>query len=74
MADSIPPSQDKKTIQLLKKKKKSEILLEEYITYMSLSKVICPILKVFCTSWYGRVYGPRLSCLITLKEILIRRV
>ena len=30
MADSIPPSQDKKTIQLLKKKKKSEILLEEY--------------------------------------------
>ena len=35
-----------KIIKLLKKKrKKCEIL-----TYMSLSKVICPILKVFCTS------------------------
>ena len=41
---------------------------------MSLSKVICPILKVFCTSLYGRVYEPRLSYLMTLKEMLIRRV
>jgi hypothetical protein len=46
MTDSIPLLRTKSNTVI---KKKVESFLRN-ITYMSLSKVICPILKVFCTS------------------------